>query len=448
VDPLGVGHQKDGLHADGTIAPTNLPDPGGTAAPKILVVRIARPILVVAALAALALPAAGQAQDRVVEFVDLSGILDDRMLAFAINSIEQAAARGDTELVVLQIDSPGVVGSEERLFELIELLSQPPLPVVSWIGPAPAVAYGGAGLIALAPHATFAAPGSEIGFLEPAVAGGDVSLGPDHLLSESVDVGDEPLIEVSSNTAAPRQLVQILNGRTVSFGGGETAVLSTLVPVEGGTTVDTIIRGPGWWDGFLRLASTPEAAFFFLVAALTVAAFEFYAIGPGIAAGVAALSLFLAAYGIAVLPVRWWAVGLTLLSAWILAVAYQKGSVLALNLLGLAGLTVAGFAFTDAAPQFSPAIPGVLLTIGSAGFFFLLAMPTVARSRFSTQTIGREHLVGRTGVAVSDFGPDGIVEVDGARWRASAHREAGIRTTDPIVVVAVEGWFLEVAPQD
>jgi membrane-bound serine protease (ClpP class) len=429
-------------------SPANLADSEQPAPPKIPAVRIARLVFAVAALVALALPAAGQSDDRVVEFVDLSGILDDRMLAFAINSIEQAAARGDTELVVLQIDSPGVVGSEERLFELVELLSRPPLPVVSWIGPAPAVAYGGAGLIALAPHATFAAPGSEIGFLAPAVAGGDISLGPAHLLSEAVDVASEPLIEVSSDTAAPRQLVQILNGREVSFGSDQSAVLSTLVAVEGGITVDTIIRGPGWWDGFLRLASTPEAAFFFLVAALTVAAFEFYAIGPGIAAGVAALSLFLASYGIAVLPVRWWAVGLTLFSAWVLAVAYQKGSVLALNLLGLAGLTVAGFAFTDAAPQFSPGVPGVLLTIGSAGFFFLLAMPTVARSRFSTQTIGREHLVGKTGVAVSDFGPDGIVEVDGARWRASAHRESGIHATDPVVVLAVEGWFLEVAPPD
>jgi len=248
-------------------------------------------------------------------------------------------------------------------------------------------------------------------------------------------------------TAAPRQVVQLLDGRTVAFAGGERA-LSTLVRVDGGETIATIVRSPGWWDGFLRLASTPEAAFFLLVAGLTVAAFEFYAIGPGIAAGVAAMCLFLASYGIAVLPVRWWAVALTLLSAWVLAVAYQRGSVLALNLVGLVGLAVAGFSFTDAAPQFSPGVPGVLLTIGSAAFFFLLAMPTVARSRFSTRTIGREHLVGRNGRAVSDFSPDGVVEVDGARWRASAHREAGLRRDDPVVVTAVEGWFLEVSPTD
>lgn len=409
--------------------------------------RFARLLLLVWLAVFAALPAFGQTDDRVVEFVDLSGILDQRMLQFAIDSITEAAERGDTEAVVLQIDSPGVVGSEETLFELIELASTPPLPVISWIGPAPAQAFGGAGLLALTTDVRLAAPGSEVGYLAPAVAGSEAFSGPQPLLFDVMDVADSGSFEVSSMTAAPRQVVQLLDGRRVRSAGGATQ-LSTLVAVEGGETVSIIVRSPGWWDGFLRLASTPEAAFFLLVAGLTVAAFEFYAIGPGIAAGVAAVSLFLASYGIAVLPIRWWAVVLTLASCWLLSVAYQRGSVLAFNVVGLAGLTVAGFSFTDAAPQFSPGIPGVLLTIGAAAFFFLLAMPTVARSRFSTQTIGRDHLIGRSGMAVGNFAPDGVVEVDGARWRASAHREAGINQGDTVVVTAVEGWYLEVAPPE
>lgn len=407
--------------------------------------RLTRCLLVVLALFSVAIPALAQSDERIVEFVDLSGILDNRMMEFAISSIQDAAARGDTEVVVLQIDSPGVVGSPETLAELIELVSSPPLPVVTWIGPAPAQAFGGAGVVALSADLRLAAPGSEIGLLDPAIAGGEKTATNDGLFTEALDTQDVGEFEVSVDTAAPRQVAQLLDGRTVRDADGEQT-LSTLVAVEDGTTVATIIRSPGWWDGFLRLASTPEAAFFLLVAGLTVAAFEFYAIGPGIAAGVAAVCLFLASYGIAVLPVRWWAVALAVASAWLLAVAYQRGSILGLNILGLIGLTVAGFSFTDAAPQFSPGIGGVLLTIASAAFFFLLAMPTVARSRFSTQTIGRDHLVGRTGTAVSDFGPDGLVEVDGARWRASAHREAGIRSHDQVVVTAVEGWFLEVSP--
>ena len=407
--------------------------------------RFARFLILLGLVGMAALPLAGQTDEGVVEFVDLSGILDERILNFAIDSISHAAQRGDTEIVVLQIDSPGVVGSEETLEELIELISSPPLPVATWIGPAPARAFGGAGLLVLGAEVRFAAPGSEIGFLSPAVAGGVSAEGDGRLQDDVADTGDVADIEVSSMTAAPRQVVQLLDGRTVAFAGGER-VLSTLVRVDGGDTIATVVRSPGWWDGFLRLASTPDAVFFLLVAGLTVAAFEFYAIGPGIAAGVAATCLFLASYGMAVLPVRWWAVALTLVSTWVLTVAYQRGSVLALDLIGLAGLTVAGFKFTDAAPQFSPGVPGTLLTVASAAFFFLLAMPTVARSRFSTRTIGRDHLVGRDGRAVSDFSPDGVVEVDGARWRATAHREAGIREDDPVVVTAVEGWFLEVSP--
>jgi membrane-bound serine protease (ClpP class) len=408
-------------------------------------VRTLRLVFLGVVLLLTAIPALAQSDDGQVEFVDLTGILDERVLRFAIDAITAAAERGDTEAIVLQIDSPGVVGSEETLLELLELTSSPPLPVVTWIGPAPARAYGGAGLLALTADLRFAAPGSEIGHLDPMVAGGGTSVGPAHLLDSAVDVAGEPLLEVSETTAAPRQLVQELDGRSIRYAGGEHQ-LSTLVPFEGGETVAIVVRSPGWWDGFLRLASTPEAVFFLLVAGLTVAAFEFYAIGPGIAAGVAAVSLFLASYGVAVLPVRWWAVGLILASVWVLASSYQKGNILGMNILGLAGLAVAGFSLTDAAPQFSPGVPGVLLTLAAAAFFFFLAMPTVARSRFSTQTIGRDHLVGRTGVAVSALDPDGVVEVDGARWRASAHREAGIGPDDPVVVMAVEGWFLEVAP--
>ena len=406
--------------------------------------RVLRSLLAVFVVLLAGLPAIAQTTDgRTVEFIEMSGILDDRVLRFGIESIEEAAERGDTEVVVLMIDSPGVVGSPETFEELRRLVESPPLPVISWIGPAPAKAYGGAALLAFTAQVRMAAPGSEVGLMDPTVAGEDGYSG--HLPDATVEVAEEPLLWVSEMTAAPRQVVQLLDGLTFTHAGGEVT-LSTLVEVEGGETILTVVRSPGWWDAFLRLASTPEAAFFLLVAALTVAAFEFYAIGPGIAAGVAAVSLFLAGYGIAVLPVRWWAVGLTLASVWLLAVAYQRGSVLALNLVGLAGLTVAGFSFTKAAPQFSPGIPGVLLTIGSAAFFFLLAMPTVARSRFSTQTIGRNHLIGRSGKASTDLGPDGVVEVDGAKWRATSHREAGIRRNDPVVVTAVEGWFLEVEP--
>ncbi len=382
----------------------------------------------------------------------MRGLLDSRLLRFVSDSIESAAASGNVEVVILQIDSRGVVADESVLQEVIDLVAAPPVPVVAWIGPAPAVAYGGAAQLAVAAPLTLAAPGTEIGYWTPTIAGGDptgplVDLPAD--LAGVVDLSEPAagVDVVEAGTASPRQVAQYLHGRTLE---GDDHALETVRPftnddgTEGVTVLETVIRQPGLVDRFFRLGASPEAAFFFLVAALTVAAFEFYAIGPGVAAAVAALSLVLASYGIAVLPVRWWAVALAVGSVLLMSAAYQLGGVLVFTALGIAGIAVAGFSFTGAAPQFEPGALGVLGTVLASAFFFLLAMPTVARSRFSTQTIGREGLIGQSGKALSDFTPEGEVEVDGATWRATAHREAGIGTGDAVVVVGLDGWRLEV----
>ena len=57
----------------------------------------------------------------------------------------------------------------------------------------------------------------------------------------------------------------------------------------------------------------------------------------------------------------------------------------------------------------------------------MFAMSTVARSRFTSSTIGREYLVGERGTAITT--PDAgelVVEIGSAQWRASAHRESVI----------------------
>lgn len=419
-------------------------------------------------VASTSLGALAQSDEPSVDVVDLSGVWDGRIIEFAIESIEAAADSGSVEYVILAIDSRGVVADRDELARLADLVADPPLPVVAWVGPIPAVAYGGAAQIVLAADVAMAAPGSEIGHLQPTIAGapGSEPVAPliDQIVSDVITVTELPadssdtslaasvseavFDEIGVQTAAPRQIGQLLDGREFTI-RGETVQLSTVREFEGGVTnLVTVIREPDTLDQFFRLAATPEAAFFFLVAGLTVAAFEFYAIGPGIAAGTAAVALVLAGYGLAVLPVRWWAVAVAALSVLLMSWSYQRGGIPLFTGLGILGLVVSGFLFTDAAPQLVPGAPGVLLTVASSAFFFLLAMPTVARSRFSTQTIGREGLIGRSGVASSDLTPDGEVEIDGATWKATSHREAGIAAGDPVVVSAVEGWYLEVdAPE-
>ena len=401
-----------------------------------------------------------------IELVAVEGAVHDATVRFVLDAIDEAARTwqpdhlglGRVELVILMIDSPGVAADPELFGQLVEVVRNPPLPLGVWVGPAPAVAYGGmAQLVSLAPIRT-AAPGVELGHWQPTLVGeqsGSPPLeGAYATGSDLIEVnGPVPgLIDTSSpDTASPRQLLQFLDG-TVFVLGGETITLATTRPyvsddgTEGVTVLETVLRRPGLWTQLVGLSTRPEVAFFFLMAGLTIAVFEFYAVGPAVAAVVAAISLGLGAYGPATLPLRWWALALMLAGVGLLASSYQRGGVLFLSSTGMAAIAVSGLYLFDAGPQITLGWAGWALTVAAVAFFFLLAMPTVARVRFSSPSLGREELVGEVGEAVTELDPDGVVEVAGGRWKATTHRAAVLLAGDPIKVAAVEGDTLEVAP--
>ena len=387
----------------------------------------------------LVLASCSEATGDGIDVIDISGPLDSSALEFAIGAIDDAASSGQ-ELAVLQLDSPAVL-DEELLTRLQEVVSSPPLPLAVWLGPAPADAFGGVAMIVESAPVAAAAPGARIGRRVPLVAGGGAPAPSDEVLVDETGIALQPTI---------RQYLQALDGATLPTANGPVEV-ETLQPfsedgVDGVTLKTVTFRKPGLTTRFFRLAATPEAAFFFLVVGLTLVTFEFYALGPGVAAAVAALSLWIASWGLVNLPVRPWALAMTVAGWALLTAAYQRGGVLAITLAGAVALQVGGMFFVDGSGQIDPRWWLILLSVLAALFFFLLAMPTVQRSRLSTQTIGRESLIGLEGSAVSDFEPEGLVEVDGSTWKATAHREAGIRAGGRVVVTGVDGMFLEVEP--
>lgn len=370
-----------------------------------------------------------------IDVIDVSGPLDASALDFMDRSIHDAAERGQV-LAILQIDSPAVLDAQ-ALARLAQTMEAPPLPVGAWVGPAPAQANGGIGQVVLdTEHASMSA-GSSMNLI-PAIAGEPTGEG------EPMNAEETGLVTYPSI----RQYLQDLDGVTFTTAAGPVEV-ETLKPFEDGVTLKTVtFRQPDIGTRFWRLATTPEAAFFFLVVGLTIASFEFFAIGPGVAAGVAGISLLLAGWGVVNLPVRPWALGLAVAGWAVLTAAYQRGGVLVLTLLGAAVLQVAGSFYVDGSGQIDPRWYLILPSVLAVLFFFLLAMPTVQRARYSTGTIGRDGLIGETGVALDRFEPDGTVEVNGARWRATAHREAGLVAGSAIEVTGVDGMFLEVAPAE
>lgn len=408
---------------------------GRVGAGALLTFGLVRRLWLILLFTALPLTAFAQDDGGGIDVIDVSGPLDASALAFMADSIEEAARSGQ-ELVVLQVNSKAVldVGEFERLGRLV---ASPPLPLAVWVGPAPSAAFGGVGEIVFSAQEASIAPGSEVGRASPRVLGSDDTRTDVLLDAEDSGLELQPTL---------RQYLQDLDGRTVETTDGPVTV-STIEEFEGGVTVKQVtFRKPDLATRFFRLAVSPEAAFFFLVVGLSLVTFEFFALGPGVAAGVAAISLLLGGWGIVTLPTRWWALALAIVGWALLTTAYQRGGFVSMTLIGTVLLQAGGTFFIDGAGQIDPRWWLVLPSVLAVLFFFLIAMPTVQRARLSTQTVGRDSLVGLAGVALSDFDPEGLVEVNGARWRATAHREAGILEGAAILVTGLDGLHLEVEP--
>ncbi len=384
---------------------------------------------------------------------DVRGPLDQRGIDFLVDVIRNE----DAQLVVLKVDNPGVASGEiERLLTAIRTSAT---PVVAWIGPEGAVAYGEVTAVLDQVAVVGGAPGARYGFSDPSV---DMDLVCAELdCTDYAEMYDfERVITPDDNiddlVVQPTigQFIAALDGMDLRLTlGNVTLETAEEVTLADGTvalvsSVDVRFLKPTLQTRFLRLGVRPDAAFFFLLAGLAAAAFEFYAAGAGIAAAVAALSLFLAGYGFATLPMNWWAVAAAIIGIGFYTWDFQRHELGIRSILGTILMFWGGLAFVGGSTQIGTSFWAVTLTVAGIILFYLFAMTTIVRSRFGTPTIGREHLVGATGVADSSLDPDGVVVIDGAKWRARAHRAAGVASGEEIEVLAVEGMTLQVAPRE
>ena len=404
---------------------------------------------------------AGSPDDPIV-VIEVGDPMDQRSIDYVVDAIESERAH----LFILKIDSPGA--SSGDIAALYETVAESPAPVISWIGPHPAVAYGGAAYLANHTDVRSAAPGSMVGYLDPAVQRGNsgppsVSPGddPEAFQAAQMALADSAVGITVKNPVIPGfvdrvdpalgQLIASLDGTTVTR-GSETWEIST----AGTETVDgqRVIAStrsikfikPGLIDRFLRLGARPETAFLFLLTSVAFAVFEFYAAGRGLMAAVASVSLLIAGYGLATLPIWWPAVIMTLAGIGIIVWGFAQNRVDWRAVVGVVLLLVAGLMFTTTRPAYPPAAWMVVLAVAASVMFIWYSLTTVVRGRFATPTVGREDMLGKRCLAVSDLDPEGVVMVDGARWRAIVDRGIVVGAGAGVEVVGVTGLVLEVDP--
>ena len=285
------------------------------------------------------------------------------------------------------------------------------------------------------------APGARFGDLGDPVApverfGRPFGLPPDTDLVDDT-VGYDEAVERGLARSSPVLLEHL---RGIPGFEGAAAEGSGTVPV-----VRTRFHKPGLVDQlFHTAASAPVAYLLFLVGA-GLLVFELFTAGVGIAGVIGAGSFLLGCYGLAVLPTRWWAIALLVVAMFGYAVDIQTGVPRAWTVIATASLVVGSVALYDGV-----GMSWITLGVGLVGMIAAMSagMPAMVRTRFSTPTIGRDWMVGESGEAVDAVGPEGTVRVREAVWKARTNRATPIEAGAPIRVVAVEGLWLEVAPEE
>ena len=381
-----------------------------------------------------AAPAAAAQPDEkraVVYVIQIGGLIDPVMADFIGDAIVEAD-RADAVALVMQLDSTAGVLDRGSLDTLAFRIAHSPVPVAVWVGPArKGRAFGQASDLLRAAAVSGVAAG--------------VRVEVDGRRMAASHAFAEKLVEINAPTL--RDFIVKLDG--IQPASGERLRIPTeTVRREGRTqrqvAVEVHFAKPSLIERLLHAVSSPPVAYALLVGGLLLMVLEFFTAGIGVAAATGAILAGLSAYGLGVLPTRPLGVGLIVLAVFGFAVDLQAGTPRVWTLIGSAALVVGSLRLYDGVNIPVAWLVGVL---AGTVLFMVAGMPTLVRTRFSTPTIGRESMLGEVGVATDAVDPEGVVEVQGAPWRARTNRATPIEAGAPVRVTGIDGLLLEVEPE-
>jgi membrane-bound serine protease (ClpP class) len=349
---------------------------------------------------------------------------------------------------------------------LARRLFDAPIPVVVWIGPAPAKARGAALLLMLASSLPAVAPGAGVGPLEPVdlIDARNAALSSASLRAAASSWakarGRTPptfpsapvpaqaaLDDHLADVAAPSlpDLLDAIDGRTVRTSEGETSLHTRVARSGSETPVDVRFTDLGPVARVLHAMASPSAIYLLLVLGLAALAFELTQPGFGFAgfAGIAMSGL--AAYGLTVVPFAVGGLAVLLAGVGLLAADVIRRSLGPLTILGLAAFLVGSLAtFRGVSPLIgvSPWL-AAFLTVASAVYYgFALTVAIQSRERVTSAQRG---LVGLAGETRGELRPEGPVFVKGTLWRGRSV-DGPIPPGTRVRVRGVDGLILRVEP--
>lgn len=405
--------------------------------------------------------------------IQVDGVINPVKERYIGRALQQAAAR-DAPLVIIQLDTPGGLGSSTR--EIVALLLAADRPVAVYVTPPGAQAGSAGTFITAAAHFAVMAPGTNIGAASPVGAGGqdleetladkvtnDLSALMRGIAAErgrNADQLEATVRQATSYTAAEAvelniadfiaadldDLLTQLHGREATAGGRpwtlDTAGLTT-------QNLDQNLL-----EYFLEFLSNPDIAFLLLTIGglgIVIELFNPGMIVPGVVGGILLILAFVA---LGNLPANWAGVALIILA---IALAVVETQVAGFGILGagsIISLILGGFLLFAQFGAPSPTLPAIGVNpwlVGGAATALGLALGYLVWDIRKSRREERRHAddivaVGQVGTALTELAPRGVVRLEDGNWTAVTDDDTVIAAGARVVVIEADDLTLTVIP--
>ncbi|MFZ3019623.1 MAG: nodulation protein NfeD [Gallionella sp.] len=424
----------------------------------------------------LSLPFSAAAGTVVVAGID--GAISPPSATYFLRALEQAK-ESQAELLVLKLNTPG--GLDTSMREMIQAILASPVPVATYVSPSGARAASAGTYLLYASHIAAMTPGTNLGAATP------VSIGmggeqPDRkddgkgrapggttmekkvtqdaaaylrslaqLRHRNVEWAEKAVREAASLSAEDALKLKVVDfvatdladllrqadGRSVGMEGGKRRLNLA------GAAIVTVERN--WQERLLEAVADPNIALILMMLGVYGLLFEFYNPGIGVAGIVGVISLLLAMYALAMLPIN--AVGVLLLIAGISMMAAEAffPSFGVLGIGGAVAFVVGALMLIDADVPGLQVSLALVLPLAITSALVLAGIGSFAlRARRRPVVSGAEAMLGGTAEALEDFEGSGWVLAAGERWQARS--DTAMKRGERARIAAVDGLILVVQP--
>ena len=433
-------------------------------------------LLVALALFSAIVAASAESSSGEAYLMRLEGPIGPASASYIADGLERARS-SNAELVILSIDTPG--GLDTSMRGIIQDILAMPIPVAAYVHPSGARAASAGTYILYASHFAVMTPGTNIGAATPIQIGavptpetGDgnqdgsspTNATERKAVNDSVayirslaemrgrnaDWGEQAVREAASLSAdaalelgvidvvAPNlaSMLEQLDGRMVMIDGENYTVATSGISI---TEIEA-----DWTTRLLATITNPNVALILLMIGIYGLIFEFLNPGALVPGTIGAISLLIAFYALAVLPVDM--VGLALI---LLGIGLMVGEAFApsFGILGIGGI----IAFTIGATMlFDTDIPefrvnwSVIAALAVFSVGVLVLVLRVGLRSFGRRVVsGAEELIGASATVLDWDDGKGHVFVHSERWNAQGPADLG--EGQVVVINGMKGLQLTVS---